>query len=101
MSRLPDWIGLVSTGTGTSLKSLFGFLKILVGFLFLPIKPLVDFATKKPEAPDSLTKADKKDKSKINQQVAFPESVNFHFTRCSPAVISSCFLAIKCTNQLP
>ena len=86
MSRLPIWMGLVTTGIATSLKSLLASLKILVGILLIPITPLAP--PLRPETREILTKADVS-KSKSSQQVRLPESVNFHFTRCCRSALIS------------
>ena len=89
MSRPPTWMGrLLTTVLITPLKSFLRSFKILLGLLLTPIRPLaaplMDLAKKPKNTPDILTEADEsRSKMSQQQQVALPESVNFHFTRCT------------------
>ena len=91
-------MGLVTTGITACLKSLLLTpLKILVGILLIPIRPLapplMDLA-KKRETREILTEA-KASNSKTSQRVHLPESVNFHFTRwCRSTVITHQMLLV-------
>ena len=87
MSRPPTWIlGQLIT----PFKSFLGSLKILLGLLLIPIgplaAPLMALAKKPKKTQDNLTEDDTSKSKTRKQQVALPESVNFHFTRCSLSI---------------
>ena len=80
------WMSLLVT----PFKSILGSLKILLGLLLIPIEPLaaplIVLAEKPKKTQDILTEVDTSKSKTRKQQVALPESVNFHFTRCSLSI---------------